>query len=137
MQNPVENIVETLQDRLDCTSFLEITNGTNFWEILSGEGPFTVFVPDDRAFLELPDDAFNDLIKSKNALRLIASNHVVSGRFHAEEIGQMDAIETMANQSIAIERNNEGVLIGAAKVVEGDIICTNGIVHIIDVVLMP
>ena len=133
----MQSIIETLQERDDCTHFLRLVDIINFSEILNGKGPFTVLVPNDQAFYDLPDDVFNDLVTKKGIITNILSNHVLVGEFTENAIKNMDEIKTLDNNNIAVELHNEGLIVGGAKIIEPNIECTNGMIHIIDVVLMP
>jgi uncharacterized surface protein with fasciclin (FAS1) repeats len=109
----------------------------NFNEILNGKGPFTVLVPNDEAFDQLPDEVFEEILNKKGKIADILSNHVLVGKFTANDIRSMDEVKTLDNNNIVVELHNEGLIIGGSKVIEPNIECENGMIHIIDVVLMP
>ncbi len=101
---------------------------------LRGEGPFTVFAPTDAAFAALPAGAVADLLKPKNqaALQRVLMTHVVAGRVLASALRPVATIKTASGARFAV-----GVRIGKANVVQADIQCANGIIHVIDAVLLP
>lgn len=133
----MENIVDTLQDKFIFNTFLRAINETNFSKILGGKGPFTVLAPTDEAFENLPPESLDQLFHDKSELLDVISQHIVIGKLNSAEIEKMDELPTMANQTLAVEKHNEGLIIGGAKIVEPDVICINGIIHSVDVVLMP
>lgn len=130
----MESIFETLQERGDCNRFLRMINEAEMAEILDGPGPYTVFAPTDSAFNSLPD-SFHKLEPDQTKLTDIVANHIVTGNYKSDDLDQVDEIVTMANQNLSAEKHNEGLIIGSARIVEADIECTNGILHIVDVVL--
>lgn len=133
----MENIFETLQDKLNFNQFLRAINETNYWEIFNGKGPFTVFAPNDDAFKNLPDDHYDKLFWSGDTLADVISQHVVIGRLKRHDISHMDELINLNNLPLAIEKLSEGLIVGSAKIVEADIECTNGIIHEVDLVMMP
>jgi uncharacterized surface protein with fasciclin (FAS1) repeats len=135
--NLMQSIFETLQDLLRFNQFIRAINETNYWEIFNGKGPFTVFAPNDDAFERLPDDKFAKLFWRKDTLADIISQHVVVGRILVADLKNMDEVTNLNNMSLVIEDHNEGLIIGGAKIVNGDIECTNGIIQEVDVVLLP
>ncbi|MGE3314112.1 MAG: fasciclin domain-containing protein [Planctomycetaceae bacterium] len=107
-------------------------------ETLKGKGPFTVFAPTDEAFAKLPAGTVETLLKPENKARLTAilTYHVVSGSVRAADVVKLDSAKTVQGQAVVID-SGEGVKINNAKVVKADIECKNGVIHVIDVVLLP
>lgn len=105
-------------------------------ETLKGPGPFTVFAPTDEAFTKLPAGTVEALLKDKQRLAAILTYHVVPGRVMAAEVVKMTAAKTVQGGSLAI-RADKGVTVDGVKVVKTDIQAGNGIIHVIDAVLMP
>ena len=103
-------------------------------ETLQGEGPFTVFAPTDDAFALVDEDALQSLLRPENRDRLTAilTYHVVPGRFSAAELAQIDEVRTVNGQTLQIGRR-----VNDARLVTTDIEASNGVVHVIDRVLMP
>ena len=108
-------------------------------ETLQGKGPFTVFAPTDEAFAKLPKDTVEELLKPENKAKLtsILTYHVVSGKVMAKDVVGLESAKTVNGQSLAIAAKDGGVTIGGAKVVKADIDCSNGVIHVIDSVLLP
>lgn len=110
-------------------------------DALKGEGPFTVFAPTDDAFAKLPQNTVNDLLKpeNKNNLGNILNYHVASGKILASDIMKMNGKDiTMSNgRKARVEVRNNEVFIDGAKVIATDIMGKNGVIHVIDTVIMP
>lgn len=108
-------------------------------ETLKGEGPFTVFAPTDEAFEKLPKGTVEDLLKPENKQKLVAilTFHVVPGRVLSSEVAGLKAAKTVNGKSVAASVSNHQIMIGNAKVVKADIDATNGVIHVIDTVLIP
>ena len=105
-------------------------------ETLKGEGPFTVFAPTDEAFAKLPAGTLEALLKDKQRLAAILTYHVVPGRVMAADVVKMTAAKTVQGGSLAIGAD-KGVTVDGAKVVKTDIQAGNGVIHVMDTVLMP
>jgi uncharacterized surface protein with fasciclin (FAS1) repeats len=110
-------------------------------ETLKGKGPFTVFAPTDAAFAKLPKGTVEDLLKPKNKAKLVAilTYHVVSGSVMAAQVVTMNGKEakTVNGQSVMILVNGGTVTVSGAKVVTTDIKTSNGVIHVIDTVMLP
>jgi uncharacterized surface protein with fasciclin (FAS1) repeats len=108
-------------------------------ETLKGKGPFTVFAPTDEAFAKLPAGTVDDLLKPENKEKLAAilTYHVVSGKVMAAQVTKMNAAKTVNGQFLAISVNGGTVTVDNAKVVKTDILCSNGVIHVIDSVVLP
>ncbi|MFI4862542.1 MAG: fasciclin domain-containing protein [Phycisphaerales bacterium JB063] len=121
---------ETLAAALDAAGLIEA---------LQGEGPFTVFAPTDEAFAALPEGVVADLLKPENKDRLIAvlTYHVVAGQVYAVDAIAAEQAETLQGSSVTIEQRNGDVFIDGARVIHADIDTTNGVIHVIDQVILP
>jgi uncharacterized surface protein with fasciclin (FAS1) repeats len=106
-------------------------------ETLKGKGPFTVFAPTDEAFAKLPPGTVEALLKDKEKLRAILTYHVVPGAVKAADVVKLDSAKTVQGQSVSIDATDDGVKVNDAKVVKADVICSNGVIHVIDAVLLP
>lgn len=108
-------------------------------DALGGEGPFTVFAPTDAAFEKLPEGTLARLLKPENKglLRAILTYHVVSGRLPASRVVERPYATTLNGQRIDFEVTDEGVRVDDARVAKTDIECSNGIIHVIDSVILP
>ena len=141
MQNS-KNIVEFLKKNEKEYSTLEqALEAAGLTETLKGEGPFTIFVPTNRAFEQLPKGALENLLKPayKAQLTDILTYHVTKGKLPVEEITKLNGQDiTMLNgKSAKIEVKNGDVYIDGAKVLKADVPVSNGVIHVIDTVIMP
>lgn len=129
-------IAELVAGSEDFTILASALETTGLDTALSGEGPFTVFAPTDEAFALLPDGLLSSLTEEQ--LATILQYHVVSGAVEAETVVTLDSAETLLEESVKIQVGEDGVYLnGLTKVVTTDIVLANGIVHVIDSVLVP
>lgn len=105
-------------------------------ETLKGDGPFTVFAPTDEAFAKLPPGTVEALLKDKDKLTAILTYHVVSGKVKSGDVVKLKSAKTLNGKSVMVDAAS-GVKINDAKVVKADIDCSNGVIHVIDTVLLP
>ena len=108
-------------------------------DTLKSKGPFTVFAPNDEAFGKLPAGTLDSLLKPENKakLRSILLYHVVSGQVMSSHVVKMDSAQTVNGQNVKISTQGGDVMVNNAKVVKADIAATNGVIHVIDTVLLP
>jgi uncharacterized surface protein with fasciclin (FAS1) repeats len=108
-------------------------------QTLKGPGPFTVFAPTDEAFAKLPAGTLESLLRPENKAKLqrILTYHVVPGRVKASEVMAMQSAKAVSGDTIAIAAAGGGVTVGGARVVKTDIAATNGVIHVIDAVMLP
>lgn len=108
-------------------------------DALKGPGPFTVFAPTDEAFAKLPADTLENLLKpeNKDQLRDFLTYHVVPGMVTAKDVVKVDSASTLEGGSIRIHAVDGGVTINNAHVIKADVAASNGIIHVIDTVLIP
>jgi uncharacterized surface protein with fasciclin (FAS1) repeats len=106
---------------------------------LKGEGPFTVFAPTDEAFAKLPAGTLDDLLKPENKTKLqgILTYHVVPGKVMAADVVKLKSAKTVNGQNVTIKVTDGTVMIDNAKVTKTDIMCSNGVIHVIDAVILP
>lgn len=108
-------------------------------DTLKGQGPFTVFAPTDEAFAKLPAGTVDDLLKPENKDKLVAilTYHVVPGKVMAADVtGKETKAKTVQGSEVTINGTN-GVTVDGAKVIQADIVADNGVIHVIDAVIMP
>ena len=131
-------IVETAVAAGSFNTLVAAVKAAGLVETLSGPGPFTVFAPTDAAFAKIPADTIQALLKpeAKDQLIGILTYHVVAGKVMAADVVNLTAAKTVQGQSIAIDTTN-GVKVDSANVVQTDIVCDNGVIHVIDAVIMP
>jgi len=106
---------------------------------LKGKGPFTVFAPTDEAFAKLPAGTLDDLLKPANKAKLqgILTYHVVSDKVMAADVVKLKSAKTVNGQTVTIKVKDGTVMVDNAKVTKTDITCTNGVIHVIDAVILP
>lgn len=107
-------------------------------ETLKGAGPFTVFAPTDGAFGKLPEKAVADLLKPENKAKLqaVLTYHVVAGKLMAADVLRLSSAKSVQGQELKID-NSAVVKVSGANVVQTDIACSNGVIHVIDAVMLP
>lgn len=133
------NIVETAVAAGSFNTLATALKAGGLVEALKGEGPFTVFAPTDEAFAKLPAGSLARLLKEENSSQLVSilTYHVAAGKLEAKQVVEMDAAATLNGQRVDIRTGEGKVLIDNASVVQTDIQCSNGVIHVIDAVLMP
>jgi uncharacterized surface protein with fasciclin (FAS1) repeats len=108
-------------------------------DTLKGPGPFTVFAPTDEAFAKLPAGTVETLLKPENKAKLqsILTYHVVAGKVMSQDVVKLDSAKTVEGQSVAIKVVDGGVMVNDAHVIKADIEASNGVIHVIDAVMLP
>ena len=136
---PKMDIVDTAVSAGSFNTLVAAIQAAGLAETLKGEGPFTVFAPTDDAFAKLPAGTLDDLLKpeNKDKLAAILTYHVVSGRVMAKDVMTMKEAKTVNGQSVMVSMEADTVIIDNAKVVNADIECSNGVIHVIDTVILP
>lgn len=142
MADEQPDIVDTAVQADNFETLVQALQAADLVEALRGDGPFTVFAPTDDAFAALPDGTLESLLQPEKKKRLqnILKYHVVSGKAMASDVTGMDAAPTLDGRSIRFQVNDGTVkLMGknAATVVQADIEASNGVIHVIDSVLLP
>ena len=119
------------------TTLVDALVATGLDEALAGEGPFTVFAPTDDAFAALPEGTLESL--DEETLAEILKYHVVAGEFMAADVVGLDgqSVETLQGESVAISIDGDTVMVNDATVVTADVAASNGVIHVIDKVLLP
>jgi transforming growth factor-beta-induced protein len=133
------NIVETAVAAGSFNTLVAAVKAAGLVDTLSGTGPFTVFAPTDEAFAKLPAGTVESLLKPENKDQLVSilTYHVVSGRVPASAVVGLKGAKTVNGQRLNIASTDVGVTVDSSNVVSTDIQCSNGIIHIIDTVLLP
>jgi uncharacterized surface protein with fasciclin (FAS1) repeats len=106
-------------------------------ETLQGKGPFTVFAPTDDAFAKLPKGTVESLLKDKAALKKILLYHVVSGNVTSTDVVKLTDATTVEGSKVKISVKDGNVMINDAKVIKADVKASNGVIHVIDTVILP
>ena len=134
---PTKDIVDTAVAAGDFTTLAKALTAAGLVDTLKGPGPFTVFAPTDEAFAKLPPGTLDALLKDKSKLKEVLTYHVVAGRVSAAQASKLDSAKTVEGQSLHIGHANGGVQIDRANVVKADIGASNGVIHVIDTVVLP
>jgi uncharacterized surface protein with fasciclin (FAS1) repeats len=133
------DIVDTAVKAGSFKTLVAAVKAAGLVETLKGDGPFTVFAPTDEAFAKLPDGTVESLLKPENKDKLVAilTYHVVAGNVKAADVVKLKEAKTVQGQSVSIKVTDAGVKVDNAKVVKTDIECSNGVIHVIDSVILP
>ena len=131
------DIVETALDAGNFTTLAAALTETGLVDALKGDGPFTVFAPNDEAFKKLPEGALEGLLKDKEALKKVLLYHVVSGNVTSKDVVKLSKAETLSGENVKIMVSGKTVKINNSKVIAADVKAKNGVIHVIDTVLMP
>jgi uncharacterized surface protein with fasciclin (FAS1) repeats len=130
------DIVETAVEAGNFTTLVAAAQAAGLVEVLKGDGPFTVFAPTDEAFAKLPEGTVERLLQDKEALIAILTYHVIPGKVLAADVINLDTAKTVQGQSIVVDAS-AGVKVDNANVIATDIIASNGVIHVIDTVIIP
>jgi uncharacterized surface protein with fasciclin (FAS1) repeats len=132
-----KNIVETAVAAGSFKTLVTAVKTADLVETLSGPGPFTVFAPTDDAFAKLPEGTIPALLQDKDKLTAILTYHVVAGKVMASDVVNLDSAKTVNGQSLTIKVKDGKVMVDNAMVIKTDIVCSNGVIHVIDAVVLP
>ncbi|MDN2481154.1 fasciclin domain-containing protein [Vibrio agarivorans] len=133
------DIVDTAAQNGSFTTLVAAVKAAGLVETLKGEGPFTVLAPTDDAFAALPEGTIDMLLMPENKDKLIAilTYHVIPAKAMAEDVVKLTTAATVQGQEVMITVNGDGVMVNDATVVATDVVASNGVIHVIDKVLMP
>jgi uncharacterized surface protein with fasciclin (FAS1) repeats len=134
-----KDIVDTAVAAGSFQTLAKALDAAGLVETLKGKGPFTVFAPTDEAFAKLPAGTLDELLKPENKAKLTAilTYHVVPGKVLASQVVNLQSAKTINGQSVTITTEGGTVMVDNAKVIKTDILCSNGVIHVIDSVLLP
>lgn len=130
------DIVETATSAGNFGTLLTAVEVAGLVDTLKGDGPFTLFAPTDEAFAQIPKNQLNALLNDKQALTKVLTYHVVAGKVTAADVAKLSSAKTVEGQSIEISTQG-GVKVNDANVIKADIMASNGVIHVIDKVIMP
>ncbi len=131
-----KNIVETAKDAGTFTTLIAAVDRAGLAQTLAGEGPFTVFAPSDDAFAKLPEGTVESLLAEPAKLAKVLTYHVVPGRVTAAQARGLTVAPTVNGEELAVSADGT-VHVNGAQVVSADIEASNGLIHVIDQVLIP
>ncbi len=130
------DIVDTAKSAGSFNTLVTAVQAAGLFDTLKGPGPYTVFAPTDEAFAKVPKDKLDALLKDKAALTKVLTYHVVPGKVMAKDV-KPGKVKTVEGSSLTIAVNGGNVTVDNAKVVKTDVAADNGVIHVIDTVLMP
>lgn len=136
---PPKDIVDTAVGDGRFKTLVAAVQAAGLVETLKGEGPFTVFAPTDQAFAKLPAGTLDELLKPENKQKLtnILTYHVVAGKVYAKDVVNLKEATTVLGKNVTIKVMDGKVYINDAQVIITDILCSNGVIHVIDTVILP
>jgi len=138
VNNETKNdIVQTAISAGDFTTLVTALSEADLVSALEAEGPYTVFAPTDEAFKKLPKDVLSNLLNDKEALKNVLLYHVVSGDITSKQIVKLNEAMTLNGSDIKIKVDDGKVMVNDSQVVGADVMASNGIIHVIDTVLLP
>ncbi|HWS40938.1 MAG TPA: fasciclin domain-containing protein [Arenimonas sp.] len=132
-------IVEVAASNPDFSTLVAAVKAAGLVDTLNSKGPFTVFAPTNAAFAKLPAGTVESLLKPENKEKLTAilTFHVVAGKVTAAEVVKLNTANTVNGKAVAIAVGESGVMVNDAKVTATDIMASNGVIHVIDTILIP
>src|SRR5580698_154100 len=136
---PTKDIIDNAVNSADHTTLVAAVKAAGLVDTLKGPGPFTVFAPTNEAFAKLPAGTVENLLKPENKGTLVAilTYHVVPGKVMAKDVVKLHEAKTVNGKDVTIMAEGGKVMVGDANVVKTDIACSNGVIHVIDSVLLP
>jgi len=136
---PAKDIVDTAVAAGSFKTLTAALQAAGLVDTLKSKGPFTVFAPTDEAFAKLPKGTVEDLLKPENKAKLVSilTYHVVPGEVLASQVIKMNSAKTVDGESLTIKVESGAVMVDNAKVTKTDILCSNGVIHVIDSVMLP
>lgn len=130
------NLLETAEQAGNFKTLLQAIEAAELAEILNSPGPYTVFAPMDEAFAKLPEGTLESLLQDVPKLKRVVTYHVAFGDVRAEDLMEIEEAATVEGSVVAIE-SSDGIKVNDARVVKSDVLTDNGVIHVIDTVLMP
>ena len=130
------DIVDTAVSAGQFKTLVKAVQEAGLVDTLKSKGPFTVFAPTDEAFAKLPAGTLDALLKDKQKLAAVLTYHVVPGRVMAAQV-KPGQVKTVEGQSLTLSTMNGAVMVNNAKVLKTDIVASNGVIHVIDTVVLP
>lgn len=131
-----DTIIDVAREAGSFTTLLTAVEAAGLTDTLKGDGPFTVFAPTDAAFAALPEGTVEALLADPEALTAVLTYHVAAGSAKAADVAGMESVTTLQGGSLTVS-TQDGVRIGDARVVSADVAASNGVIHVIDTVLIP
>lgn len=134
---PAVDIVDTAEAAGNFTTLATALQAAGLVDTLKGPGPFTVFAPTDEAFAKLPAGTLDMLLADPDMLRAVLTYHVLPGRVTAADVAMLHTATTVQGEDVTFGASNSGVQVDDATVTQPDVIAANGVIHVIDAVILP
>ncbi|MEH2351355.1 MAG: fasciclin domain-containing protein [Nostoc sp.] len=131
------DLVETAINAGNFNTLVKAATSANLIEILKSPGSFTLFAPTDEAFANLPEGTLDSLLKDIPKLQKVVAYHIASGDVRSDDLLEINEAETLEGSIVAIESADGKIKVNSANILKTDILTDNGVIHIIDAVLMP
>jgi uncharacterized surface protein with fasciclin (FAS1) repeats len=132
----MKNVVDTVMQIGKFKKLIQSIRETGLIDTLSVDGPFTIFAPTDEAFTKIQNGVLDDLLINKERLTEILTYHVIPKKIMADSLKELSTIQTANGEKISINSSSY-MKINDVRVIEMDILCSNGVIHVIDSVLIP
>jgi uncharacterized surface protein with fasciclin (FAS1) repeats len=134
-----KDIVDVAVENGSFNTLVAAVQAADLVDVLKGDGPFTVFAPTDEAFAKLPAGTVESLLKPENKDKLVAvlTYHVVPGKVMAADVVNLTSAKTVQGQKVAIKVMGSNVMVDNANVIATDVVASNGVIHVIDSVILP
>jgi uncharacterized surface protein with fasciclin (FAS1) repeats len=137
-QPQTKDVMETAIAAPQLKVFVAVLREAGLPDAVKAKGPFTVFAPSDDAFKKIPAETLQILLKDRKGLTDMLNYHIVAGQMKSAEVGKQKTLKTLQGDELKIETDGGKVkLNGTAAVVKADVLCTNGVIHVIDTVMLP
>ncbi|MBW4576502.1 MAG: fasciclin domain-containing protein [Aphanothece sp. CMT-3BRIN-NPC111] len=131
------DLVETAANAGSFKTLVTVVEAAGLLDILKSPGPYTVLAPTDEAFAKIPSDTIASWLQDIPKLKKILTYHVLFGDVRTDNLVELDSVETVEGGIVGVEHSADGFKVNDAKVLQTDILADNGVIHIIDAVLMP
>ena len=132
-----KNIVQTAVAAGQFKTLVKLVKSAGLAGTLSGKGPFTVFAPTDKAFAKVPRSTLRALGRDRTALQRVLTYHVVSGRYRASRLIRLGSVSSLAGPPLPVRQRGRSVRVAGAQVIKANVGASNGLIHVINRVLIP
>lgn len=132
----LKNLIATAKEKGSFPTLMKAAEKLKLVSKYSNEGPFTIFAPVESAFEPIPDEVIEESFDDHGYLLGIINYHIVEGKYTTKDLAGLTELETISGNKLRITNNN-GIKVDTANIIEGDIECSNGIIHAIDEILVP
>jgi uncharacterized surface protein with fasciclin (FAS1) repeats len=132
-----KDIVTTAVEAGSFTTLAKALQAADLVDVLKGKGPYTVFAPTDEAFAKLPEGALANLLANPDKLKKVLLLHVVPGRVMASDVVKLQSAKTVEGSELSIKVHSNNVMVNDSNVTKTDIVASNGVIHVIDRVILP